>query len=139
MMLTIKDTERLRTREDATAFIMEKGLASNGVDARDVLAKIVPKEPKYQAAILKWMRANLPGAFIWKDQAGQYQMGGIPDILAIINGQFYGFEVKRPYFGRVSPLQAQTHMAMRKAGGRVHIVSYASEVEAILRQDGVLK
>ena len=61
------------------------------------------KESFYQAKIIRWLKEQYPGAFVWKAQAGPYCRQGIPDICAIINGHFFGLEVKRPEVGRTSP------------------------------------
>ena len=66
------------------------------------------KESYYQTKILQWLKRTYPAAFIWKAAAGPYSQGGIPDICAIIDGHFYGFEVKRPEGGRLSKLQELT-------------------------------
>ena len=68
----------------------------------------VHKESYYQAKIIKWLREAYPQAFVWKAQQGPYSRQGIPDICAIIDGHFFGFEVKRPEGGELSPVQAQT-------------------------------
>ena len=46
------------------------------------------KESFYQAKIIRWLKEQYPGAFVWKAQAGPYCRQGIPDICAIINGHF---------------------------------------------------
>ena len=74
------------------------------------------KESFYQARIIKWLRAAYPDAFVWKAQAGPYSRQGIPDICAIINGHFFGFEVKRPEGGKLSAVQAQTIKQINAAG-----------------------
>ena len=61
------------------------------------------KESWYQAKILRWLKEKYPSAFVWKAAAGPYTQGGIPDICAVIDGHFFGFEVKRPRVGRLSP------------------------------------
>lgn len=54
-----------------------------------------------------------------------------------MNGRYFGFEVKRPLLGRVSPLQEAFHEQIRQAGGQVYVVSYVDEVREILLQNGV--
>ena len=77
----------------------------------------VHKESYYQAKIIKWLREASPQAFVWKAQQGPYSRQGIPDICAIIDGHFFGFEVKRPEGGELSPVQAQTIKQINAAGG----------------------
>ena len=57
---------------------------------------------------------------------------GIPDITCIINGRYYGFEVKRPFIGVLSKMQEQTIKQIRKAGGRAEVVTSEKEVAEIL-------
>lgn len=90
------------------------------------------KESYYQAKILRWLRDTYPAAFIWKAAAGPYSQGGIPDICAIIDGHFYGFEVKRPEGGRLSRLQELTIEKINTAGGTAAVVSYPADCERII-------
>ena len=90
------------------------------------------KESYYQTKILRWLRDTYPAAFIWKAAAGPYSQGGIPDICAIIDGHFYGFEVKRPEGGRLSRLQELTIEKINTAGGTAAVVSYPADCERII-------
>lgn len=94
------------------------------------------KEQSYQKRILDWLKATYPTAFIWKAAAGPYSQGGIPDICAIIDGHFYGFEVKRPG-GRASKLQEQAIRKINAAGGHAAVVVSPADVQAII--DGATK
>ncbi len=91
------------------------------------------KESFYQTRIIRWLKTTYPSAFVWKAAAGPYSQGGIPDICAIIDGHFYGFEVKRPELGRLSKLQAQAIKAIDAAGGTAAVVSFPADVERIIR------
>ncbi len=92
------------------------------------------KESYYQARIIKWLKEQYPDAFIWKAAAGPYSRGGIPDVCMVLDGQFYGFEVKRPEGGRLSKIQEQTIQQINDAGGTALVVSYPEQVkEAIER------
>ena len=103
--------------------------------AEKYISDHLPKEPYYQKKVMEKIREMLPGAFVWKAAAGPYGRGGIPDVCAIIDGRFYGFEVKRPFIGIPSKLQLQTIKQIQAAGGRAYIVSWPSEVERILRRE----
>lgn len=92
------------------------------------------KEGYYQAKIMKWLKKEYPAAFIWKAAAGPYSQGGIPDICAIIDGKFYGFEVKRPKDGRLSRLQEQAIKKINAAGGIAAVVSFPADVEKIIKR-----
>ena len=87
------------TREAADKFIREK----------------MPKESYFQKKILDWIKDNAPNAIAWKEAAGPYSRQGIPDITCIINGRYYGFEVKRPFIVVLSKMQEQTIKQIRKA------------------------
>ncbi len=52
------------------------------------------KEADIVKAIMKYLR-TVPGCFCWKEHGGMYGTAGIPDIIACINGRFFGFEVKQ--------------------------------------------
>lgn len=53
-------------------------------------------------------------------------LAGFPDILICLGGRFIGVEVKLPG-GKLSPVQAITHDAIREAGGIVHVVHSLEE------------
>lgn len=90
------------------------------------------KESYYQARIIRWLRDTYPAAFVWKAAAGPYSQGGIPDICAIIDGHFFGFEVKRPELGRLSKIQEQTIKKINAAGGTAAVVSFPAQVQEVI-------
>ena len=90
------------------------------------------KESFYQAKIIRWLKGTYPGAFVWKAAAGPYSRGGIPDICAIIDGHFFGFEVKRPELGRLSKIQEQTIKKINAAGGTAAVVSFPAQVQEVI-------
>ena len=51
------------------------------------------KESDIVKAIMKYLK-TVPGCFCWKEHGGMYGTAGIPDIIACINGRFFGFETK---------------------------------------------
>lgn len=113
---TIEHNKGISTREAADKFIREK----------------MPKESYFQKKILDWIKDNAPNAIAWKEAAGPYSRQGIPDITCIINGRYYGFEVKRPFIGVLSKMQEQTIKQIRRAGGRAEVVTSEKEVAEIL-------
>lgn len=129
--MDIKTTEKYTTLKELMTDLIEQGRAKNLTEARKVAQNIIPREAAYQTAILRYLK-SLPNSYAWKDQAGPYQQKGLPDVCAIIDGRFYGFEVKRPFFGQPTEIQLQTHKKMREAGATVHVVSYVSEVKKII-------
>lgn len=89
------------------------------------------KENYYQTKIIQWLKDQYPAAFVWKAAAGPYSQGGIPDVCAIIDGHFYGFEVKRPG-GKPSALQVQTIKKINAAGGTAAVVVYPADCQRII-------
>ena len=87
------------------------------------------KESWCQARIIKWLRETYPRAFVWKAAAGPYCRQGIPDICAIIDGHFFGFEVKRPGIGKLTKLQEQTIKQINAAGGFAAVVSTPADAK----------
>ena len=92
------------------------------------------KESWYQAKIIKWLKDTYPGAFVWKAAAGPYSRGGIPDICAIIDGHFFGFEVKRPGIGKLTKLQEQTIKQINAAGGFAAVVSTPADAQQVIER-----
>ena len=75
------------------------------------------------------------GAYHEKIFGGGFQAGGIPDILACLNGYFIGIELKSPTEkGRPRDLQLIKVMEIRKAGGIAFFSHDLSEVEYVLSQ-----
>lgn len=95
------------------------------------------KESFYQARIIRWLKEAYPRAFVWKAAAGPYSRGGIPDICMVLDGHFFGFEVKRPEVGRLSKIQEQTIKEINAAGGTAAVVSYPEQVETIILAAGI--
>lgn len=92
------------------------------------------KESYYQAKILEWLKKNHPDAFIWKAQGGPYSNhNGVPDVIALINGHFFGFEVKRPG-GKPTKLQELAIRQINAAGGTALVVTTVAEVEAAIQR-----
>lgn len=91
------------------------------------------KEAFYQAKILDWLKKNYPDGFFWKAQQGPYSRKGIPDICAIINGHFFGFEVKRPG-EEPTKIQGETISKMNRAGGTALAVTTTEQVRDAIRE-----
>lgn len=81
-------------------------------------------------AIMNYLK-TVPRCFAWKEHGGMYGTAGIPDIIACVDGRFYGFEVKTET-GRPTGLQAATLGKIREAGGTTAIVRSVDEVKAII-------
>ena len=77
--------------------------------------------------IKRGLQKKYPEAFIRKVPQGAYCQAGIPDILMIYKGHYFGFEVKRPVVGIRSKLQEQTVLKIREAGGTAEFVTWPEE------------
>lgn len=120
------------------AEIIDKIKSERGCTAAEAekhLRAIMPSESHYQKRCMDAIRKAIPSAFVWKAAAGPYGRAGIPDICAVIHGKFYGFEVKRPFFGVLSAIQRKTIEEIRQAGGKVFVVSCPTEVREILKEE----
>jgi len=97
------------------------------------LAQHLPKESYYQEKIIKYIQKEYgEDAVVWKEAAGPYSQQGIPDVTVVLNGRYYGFEVKRPYIGILSKIQEQTIKRIRRAGGIAEVVSFPKDVAAVI-------
>lgn len=88
------------------------------------------KESNIVKAIMKYLKA-VPGCFCWKEHGGMYGTAGIPDIIACINGHFYGFEVKAEN-GKSTKLQEATIRKILAAGGTALVVRSVDEVRTVV-------
>lgn len=112
----------------------EKGCATVK-DAEKYLLQHLPKEKDYQTKIIKFLKEAYPTAFVWKAAAGAYSRQGIPDVCAVIDGRFYGFEIKRPYIGEPTKMQIDTIKKIREAGGIAEVVCFPEEVRKIVEAE----
>ena len=92
----------------------------------------LPEIRKVGYAVMKWIQEAYPSAFVWKAAAGPYSRQGIPDVCAIIDGRFYGFEIKRPFIGELSKIQEETIKAIRAAGGVAAVVSFPEQANKVI-------
>ena len=88
------------------------------------------KESDIVKAIMKYLKA-VPRCFAWKEHGGMYGTAGIPDIIACINGRFFGFEVKTES-GKPTKLQEATIRKILAAGGTAVVVRSVDEVQAVI-------
>ena len=101
------------------------------------------KEGAIQLSILKYLRSER--VFCWRNQpmtynaklginiTNPYVMRGTPDIIAVIDGVFTGFEVKTAK-GRQSPDQVLFERRCKLHGGRYYVVRSVDEVKKILAE-----
>lgn len=88
------------------------------------------KESDIVKAIIKYLK-TVPGCFCWKEHGGMYGTAGIPDIIACINGLFFGFEVKTED-GKPTKLQEATIRKILAAGGTALVVRSVDEVRTVI-------
>lgn len=86
--------------------------------------------------IRKAVKARFPDAMIQKLHGGAYQTAGLPDLIVVIDGRIYGFEVKKQRlgesaehaYGRATVLQQARLADLRRAGGVGAVVLSVDEV-----------
>lgn len=88
------------------------------------------KEAEIVKAIMTYLK-TVPGCFCWKEHGGMYGTAGIPDIIACINGNFFGFEVKTGR-GKPTRLQEAVIRKINAAGGTALVVRTVEEVRAVV-------
>lgn len=127
--------DHFQSKAEAIAYIRENvyGCAEYK-HAEMYLKEHLPRESHYQKNIIEFLKQTYPTAMVWKAAAGPYTRMGIPDICAVIDGRYYGFEVKRPYFGVLSKIQEDTLKRIRVAGGVAEVVTFPHEVQAIVEE-----
>ena len=131
--------ERYEPNFDESEFIksfMEARRLRTKKEALAALRKEIKKESYYQDKIKKALKAKYPKAFVKKISQGLYSEAGIPDILMIYEGHYYGFEVKRPVVGVPSKLQEETIRQITAAGGTALFVRWPEEAIQAVEQYG---
>ena len=137
--------------------IIDAGLTTGKGAAHKIAETKIPLESKVQREVLdrlKGLRESGrldPNACFWKQQAGPYGVGGLPDITLIARcrvpdtpgipmgyAAYIGLEVKRPMVGQLTPLQKRTIERLYRSGALVFVVHGADEAEANLRISGFL-
>ena len=88
------------------------------------------KEAEIVKAIMRYLKL-MPGCFCWKEHGGMYGTAGVPDIIACIDGHFYGFEVKTEN-GKPTKLQEATIRKIRASGGTALVVRSVDEVRTAI-------
>lgn len=135
--------ERYEPNFDESSFIksfMEARGLRTKKEALAILRKEIKKEPYYQDKIKKALKAKYPKAYVAKISQSMYSQAGIPDIMFIKDGHYFGFEVKRPVVGIRSKLQEETVRLIRAAGGTAEFVTWPEEaIKAVEAYDASMK
>lgn len=88
-------------------------------------------EARISSAIL--LALKLRGVFAFKVHGGPNQMAGLPDILACVEGQYVGLEVKTPTKrSNTSARQEYVHELITNAGGVAEVVCSVPEAMAVI-------
>ena len=87
-------------------------------------------ESQIQKEILKYLR-SLPQCLPFKIIAANER--GVPDILCCMNGQFIGFEIKRPG-GKPTKIQDAQRQRIISAGGQAHVVTSLEDIKQIIER-----
>lgn len=108
------------------------------------LFMIQPTESQLEIAICHALKINR--VFFWKNPTrgyfdlkrkvfrkdyNPYTKKGVPDIIAIIDGRFVGFEVKTKT-GRLSPEQKEFQKECKKNGGLYFVIRSVDDVLALI-------
>lgn len=88
------------------------------------------KESDIVKTILRYLK-TVQNCFFWKEHGGMYGTAGIPNIIACIDGRFYGFEVKTNE-GTPTKLQLATIRKINAAGGIAQVVRSVEDVKAVI-------
>lgn len=129
------DYTKFNSYDELKDYIMQRYKMKTMYEAEVYIREHMPKESYFQKQIMDWINKNIPGAAMWKEAAGPYSISGIPDITCIIRGQYYGFEVKRPFIGKLSKIQKETIDRINESGGRAYVVTSVKEVAEILKDE----
>ncbi len=127
--------DRFQSKAEAIEYIRAEKGCTSAKEAEQYLLQHLPKESHYQKKIMDFLKAKYPDGVCWKEAAGAYSQQGIPDITFIRNGKYFGFEVKRPFIGVLSPIQEQKIKQIRAAGGVAEVVCFPEEVKKILDRE----
>jgi hypothetical protein len=93
------------------------------------------KESTLTTKIIKFIKSNYKNAYAVKYYGGMYGTAGTPDILACIDGKFFGLEVKVPQRkNNVSKLQDKTIKEINKAKGVAGVVTSIKEAQQLIEK-----
>lgn len=113
------------------------------IPIQEFLQTHLPKESTFQAKIIKALKhwaaigAIDSDALIWKQSAGVYNRNGLPDVMMALQGRLFAFEIKRPYIGKTTALQAETIRRLNQAGAVAKIICYPSQAKDAIIQAGL--
>ena len=130
--------ESFASRAELVAWLKKMDMAHSAAEADEWIRAQLPEESTFQRRIMMHLRAlrdrgRIPATSVfWKNTSGAYARGGLPDITLIVNGKYYGFEVKRPFVGVLSALQKKTIEELNAAGAVAGVVIYPRDVDNLI-------
>lgn len=131
----LRTESRTRTKHEMVIWLRNAtGRQITPTDFDAIMRDHLPNEAYYQTEVMEFIKDNYPGSFVWKAAAGPYSRQGIPDVCAVIDGHFFGFEIKRPYIGRLSKMQERTILEIQKAGGTAAVVSFWHQAKEVIEE-----
>lgn len=90
-------------------------------------------ESRLQKRIQAALKARWPKSFWIKHHGGPFSAVGIPDLIGVVNGKSFWFEVKLPGKLRtLSPLQAQVIHRLQEAGAIAAAITSPEEALALV-------
>ena len=97
-------------------------------------------EKTLQGAIVRAVKRTYPDAWVFHPVGGPIQTIGIPDLLVVVEGHLYAFEIKHQKpgesaehaYGRTTPQQRLQIDLLRRAGATATTVLSVEEVLAEL-------
>ena len=123
----VEQSRRLNKEELRIWLQAATGQHITAAEFEKILRERLPKESFFQHEIMEALKAEYPAAFGWKAAAGPYIRQGIPDVCCVIDGHFFGFEVKRPFLGEPSKIQERTIEEIEQAGGTAAVISFGHQ------------
>lgn len=91
------------------------------------------RESKRSREIMKALRRE--GWFATKLHGNKYTRAGLPDILCVAEGYYFGLETKHPEtINDTSVSQDRCHEEIREAGGFAEVVYTPQQAVALVRQ-----
>ena len=104
-------------------------------EAMKLLRRKIKDESYYQKRIKEALARRYPSAYIVKIAQGSYSTAGIPDLMMIYKGHYFGFEVKRPILGEERKIQKETIRKIMHAGGTAAFVHWPEEAIRIIEEE----
>jgi Holliday junction resolvase len=88
------------------------------------------REARLSRTIMAALREH--GAFCFKVHGGPLMMAGLPDIVGVYRGRFFGVETKNPDGSKPTAIQLHRHDQMRQAGAIVVVAHTVAEALVVL-------